>query len=102
MSTLATQARLPQNSTSAFERELVTSLERTLREQAEALNALSAGLLAGVRTASSAPTWSATPGDVVRHNEAYMGTNVDGSKYVVYGWIYTVNAGWKQLRLPTL
>jgi len=98
MKRLNTDARLPQDGDRST---LVRRLADLQRENAELINALAEGRVAGSVNAAPAPpaTGSFAPGDFVRNSTpAELGTA--GSKYVVEGWVYLAT-GFVQKRFFT-
>jgi hypothetical protein len=88
---------LPRGASTAFEKELVRSLDTILRNHAQAINQNASGRLSSWTASSDvAPTAPGSPGDTVRNtNPAVIGT--EGSRYIVDGWRFGDDDTWHEI-----
>ena len=88
--------RLPKNTQSAFDRDLLVALTRQLDDIVRQINAMSEGVFVSIgRVATEAPAEPGSPGDFVK-NAARTVLGMPGARYILDGWEYTAADGWEQ------
>jgi len=88
--------RLPRNPETAFDRDLVRSLDDALGSVVQQVNAAAQGRFSAMSaTSATAPTIPGQTGDFIENSsKEVLGTS--GSQYIVLGWRYVEDA-WREI-----